>query len=163
MTAFWACACKLSWTLFRPPGFNPYIGREERRVQTGLDFTWHSFEKARDPCWHSERRNEENRTTFELAQSTSRPLLVYFSGLKYILARKMRHNARQSDNNVGFEVIWKSPAAPAVHEHYKNCTVEPPVSDHLNVKPRWSLTRASVKLLTVLERTVNQEISSNFL
>ena len=26
-------------------------------------------------------------------------LLVYFGGLKYILARKMRHNARQSDNN----------------------------------------------------------------
>ena len=25
-----------------------------------------------------------------------------FSGLKYILARKMRHNARQSDNNVFF-------------------------------------------------------------
>ena len=25
--------------------------------------------------------------------------LVHFSGLKYILARKMRHNARQSDNN----------------------------------------------------------------
>ena len=26
--------------------------------------------------------------------------MVYFSGLKYILARKMRHNARQSDNNL---------------------------------------------------------------
>ena len=29
-------------------------------------------------------------------------LLVYFSGLKYILAFKMRHNARQSDNNTLF-------------------------------------------------------------
>ena len=29
-------------------------------------------------------------------------LLVYFSGLKYILARKVRHNARQSDNNGSF-------------------------------------------------------------
>ena len=27
-------------------------------------------------------------------------LLVYSHGLKYILARKMRHNAQQSDNNV---------------------------------------------------------------
>ena len=27
-------------------------------------------------------------------------LLVYFSWLKYILAHKMRHNARQSDNNI---------------------------------------------------------------
>ena len=38
MPAFWACACKLSWTLFSPArgGFSPYMGREERRVQ-GLD------------------------------------------------------------------------------------------------------------------------------
>ena len=37
MAEFWECACKLSWTLFSPAGFSPYMGREERRVQ-GLDY-----------------------------------------------------------------------------------------------------------------------------
>ena len=37
MAACRACTCKLSWTSFRPPGFSPYMGREERRVQ-GLDY-----------------------------------------------------------------------------------------------------------------------------
>ena len=43
MAAFRACACKLSWALlgssFRPPGFSPYMGREETRVQ-GLDYCY---------------------------------------------------------------------------------------------------------------------------
>ena len=38
---FWACAYKLSWgqprLSFRPPGFSPFWGREERRVH-GLDY-----------------------------------------------------------------------------------------------------------------------------
>ena len=37
MAAFWACACKLSWTLLSPVRVHsPYMGRKERRVQ-GLD------------------------------------------------------------------------------------------------------------------------------
>ena len=41
MAAFWACACKLSLldSLFARPGFSPYTGREERRVQ-GLDYSF---------------------------------------------------------------------------------------------------------------------------
>ena len=37
ISSFWACACKLSWTLFSPAPVQPYMGREERRVQ-GLDY-----------------------------------------------------------------------------------------------------------------------------
>ena len=39
VAAFSACACRLFWPpglSFRQPGFSPYVGREERRVQ-GLD------------------------------------------------------------------------------------------------------------------------------
>ena len=40
--------------------------------------------------------------------------LVYFSRPRYILARKMRHNARQSDNNNYYHPQWTN-ANPCIY------------------------------------------------
>ena len=60
------------------------------------------------------QRCKETSTNFEVASRfwlaayivwlfDSHFSLVHFSRLKYILARKIRHSARQSDNNIPFE------------------------------------------------------------